>query len=275
MPTKASDVDPVALTLAPLDPARDTMLALFAAACNFELGPAWAVAIAGTPLVGTSVVQDTWPGPLTPEVVLQRKCGFPCLFLSRDGQGKYDDFSLARKELTQTWGLHYILSPIDIGDARKLQDILVRIGATVMATIERKGHPAYQNGDAVLWDTELATLNIMTATAGQARFADTDKTSPLYHSLSMELISTEIVEPLQGTAADWKGTGYSISAGNADGMVQPFVQFDSESYAPQLAPWESASIPFAPPNAPGAVQVDNASGAVQVDTGTGDIQVGL
>jgi hypothetical protein len=271
MPTKATDVDPTILTLAPLDPARDTMLALFAAACNFELGPAWAVANAGTPLAGQSVVQDTWPGQPSAEVVRQRAGSFPMLFLSRDS-GKYDDFSLARKQLTQTWGLHYIMSPIDVGDTRKLQDILVRVGATIMATIERKGHPAYQNGDAVLWSVYLATLNITSAVVGQAKFADGAKDAPLYHSLSMELVSTEIVEPLQGTAAPWLGTGYSVSTGNADGMIQPFVQFDSEAYAPQLAPWAVDSIP---PATQGNIQVDTGTGNIQVDPSTGTIQVGL
>lgn len=266
MPTKASDVDPVALTLAPLDPARDTMLALFAAACNAELGPAWTVAAAGTPLAGKNVVQDTWPGPPTPEVVKQRKGSFPMLFLSRDGAGKYDDFSLVLKQLTQTWGLHYIISPVDIGDFRKLGDILTRVGTTILATIERKGHPAYQSGSAVLFSAGLATLNLTTVQAGQARFAEGADGSPLYHALSMELVSTEIAGSIPGTATDWRGTGYSVSTGNADGMIQPFTQFDSETYKPPIGQWSSAKTD------PGNVQVSDTD-EVQVNTLSDDVQI--
>src|SRR5260221_1422066 len=236
MPTKASDVG-AELTLAPLDPARDAMLALFAAACNAELGLAWAAVAAGTPLAGKSIVEDTWPGAPSPELVLQRRCDFPCLFLSRDGKGEYSDHSLALKQLKQTWGLHYIISPVDIGDFRKLGDILVRVGATIMATIERKGHPSYLSGAAVLYSAGLAVLNLSSVQAGQARFADGDKSAPLYHSLSCELESVEIAGSIPGTATDWRGTGYSISTGNADGLIQPMMQFDSETPLTMLQPW--------------------------------------
>lgn len=242
VPTKASDVDDTALTLAPLDPARDTLLALLAAAINFELGPAWAkAAAAGTPLTGKQPVSDTWPGPPSPEVLLQRAGSFPMLFLSRDGDGTYEDFSLVKKQLRQMWELHYVLSPLTIGDTRKLQDILVRIGAVVLGTIERKGHPAYQGGAPVLYTSGFATLNIGRTRRGQARFVTGDN-APTYWMFSADIESTEIWAPLDGTSADWLGTGFSVGTGNADGMIQPFTQFDSESYKPPLQPWDAGSF---------------------------------
>lgn len=229
LPTKATDVDPTALTLAPLDPPRDVMLAMFAAAINFELGAAWAVAAAAVTSLPATPVADTWPGEPTPEIVLQRKCDFPCLFLSRSGLGTYSDYSLARKKLTQRWGLHYIISPVDAGDYRKIGDILVRVGAVILHTIERKGHPAYSSTGNILATTGLSILNLMAVQAGQARFAGTGDNAPLYHSLSCELESVEIANWVDGTAAPFNGAGFSFGTGDVGGVIPDFVQADTEA----------------------------------------------
>lgn len=231
LPTKAGDVDPAALTLAQLDPARDAMLALFAAAINAELGPAWATVVAAVPsLTGTNPVADTWPGEPSPEIVTQRKCSFPCLFLARTGVGKFNDYSLARKQLTQEWGLHYIVSPVDVGDLRKVGDILIRVGATVMHCIERGGHPSYLGGSKVLGTVGLSILNLTKIQAGQAKFASGDGAAPMYHSLSCELESVEIANWVPGTAAPFNGAGLSLGTGNADGLIDGLTTADTEAY---------------------------------------------
>lgn len=242
MPTKASDVSDFDLTLAPLDPARDTLLALLAAAINLELGPAWAIVAAVVPgYVGKQPVQDTWPGPPSAEILLQRKADFPILFVSRDGDGTYDDFSLQRRKLTQAWELHYVLSPLTVGDTRKLQDVLTRVGTVINATIERGGHPAYQGGAKVLFSAGFATMAVGRTRRGQARFVQGDN-APTYWMFSADIESTEIQAPLDGVATDWRGVGWSVGTGNADGMIQPFVQFDSESYQPTMEMWAVESL---------------------------------
>lgn len=228
LPTVSGDVDAAALTLAPLDPARDMMLAVFAAAINAELGPAWAVVAPAIPSLTALPVADTWPGEPSPEIVLQRKCAFPCLFLARSGVGTYSDFSVSQKKLTQRWGLHYIISPIDVGDLRKIGDILVRVGAVVMHTIERGGHPSYSSGSKVLATVGLRSLNLLTVQSGQARFA-ASADGPLYHSLSCELESEEVARYVDGTAAPFLGVSFSLGTGNADGVLSESLQFDTET----------------------------------------------
>lgn len=232
LPTKSSDVDSTDLTLAPLDPARDLMLALFSAALIAELGPAWNVVAAAVPsLVGVPVVADTWPGEPSTEIVLQRKCKFPCLFLSRSGPGTFSYVTLARKQKSQKWGLHYIISPVDVGDLRKVGDILTRASATILHTIERGGHPAYQSGAKALSTVGLDALEIDNDQAGQARFA-ADPASPLYHSLSCELTSLESTDWVPGTAPDFNGASYTLGTGDQSGILPETVTFDTNNTVP-------------------------------------------
>src|SRR5690348_2629468 len=79
-------------TLAPLDKARDGMLALFTTALNAELAGAWDKVVALVPsLAGSSPVADAVPFAPTPELMLQRKAGFPMLALARDGEADIDE----------------------------------------------------------------------------------------------------------------------------------------------------------------------------------------
>lgn len=237
MPATAADIDDALLTLAPLDPARDTLLELFEAAINFELGAAWAKVVAVVPqLSGKLPVNDTVPGPPSAELMLQRKADFPLLFVSRDGDGVYEQHSLALRQLRQTWEVHYALLPVEAGEMRKIQDVLTRVGDVIDATIERGGHPAYRGGSQVLYSAGFAAIDLKKVRKGQARFA-TDQHSPTYVMLSGEIESTEVRVPLDGTATDWRSTGYSVSTGNADGLIQPFMQAESEQYRPPVSPW--------------------------------------
>lgn len=229
LPAKATDVDDTALTLAPLDPARDALLGCFRDAINFELGAAWTKVIANvTSLSGTNPVADIWPGTPSPSIVLQRVTRFPCLFLSRDGVGKINDYSLARRQLTQTWGLHYIVSPVDVGDERKIQDVLVRVGGVLLATIERGGHSAFASGGVNAFRVVgLNTLFLRTIQAGQARFASGDENAPSYHALSAELETTEIMRYVDGVGTPFTGSSFELGTGNSEGIIPTLVEAQS------------------------------------------------
>ncbi len=230
MPSKAADVSATELTLASLDPARDVLLACLAAAINFELGPAWTtVTNAIGSLIGSQPVVDTWPGSPTPEVVLQRKTAFPCLFLCRDGLATYDDFTLSRRRRTQHWGLHYIMAPVSIGERRKIDDALTYVGDVVMATIERGGHPAYTGGPRALASVGFSTLKITSTQMGQAKFAEGEAAAPTYNAISCVLESTEIMKPVPGTAAPFNGTSFGLGTGDASGVIPAFVNVDTEA----------------------------------------------
>lgn len=228
LPSKASDVA-ADQSLAPLDPARDVLLACLAAAIVFELGPAWDVVTSGIDsLAGVSPVADTWPGSPTPDVVLQRKTAFPCLFLARDGLATYDDFTLARRRRTQIWGLHYIMSPVTIGDRRRIDDALKFIGDVAQATIERGGHEAYSGGSRALAEIGFSTLRLVSTQSGQARFAEGETAAPIYNALSCILESTEIMRPVPGTAAPFNGASFALGTGDGSGVIAGLVNSDTE-----------------------------------------------
>jgi hypothetical protein len=153
------------------------------------------------------------------------------LFLARSGVGKINDYSLARKQLTQKWGLHYIIAPVEVGDVRKIGDVLVRVGGVILATIERGGHPAYLSGSKVLGTVGLSILNLETIQAGQAKFAAStpDVQAPTYHALSCELESVEIASWVPGTATPYGGMSLSLGTGNQDGVIDALLNVDSEA----------------------------------------------
>lgn len=214
-------------TLAPLDPVRDTLLELFKAAINDEFEAVWDTVVDGVDtLTDTDPVESTWPGMPSPELMQQRKCDFPALFLYRDGEAEFEDYSLAQTRRTQTWGLDYILSPLGADDFRRAGDILFGVSQLVALVIQEKGHPAYQSGASVTTGVGLSSLEVTRARLGQARFGDAD--GPTYLSLSMTLRTTELSGFLDDVDADFTGFDLQIGTGNGDGIIMPLVYVDSD-----------------------------------------------
>lgn len=238
-PLNAGDFDG---TLTPLDPVRDTLLALFAAAINEEFngedaGEPWAAVVAGVdPLVDTEPVQSTWPGPPTLELMQQRKTAFPALFLYRDGRAEFEEYSLAQTKRTQPWTLDYILAPLAADDFRRASDILFGVSQILPLVVEEKGHPAYQGGASVTTGIGLSTLEVTGAQWGQAKFGNED--GPTYLSLTMTLRTTELSGFLDDVDADFSGFDLTIGTGNADGIISPLVYVDSsqELQSPAITP---------------------------------------
>jgi hypothetical protein len=130
-------------TLASLDPAQDILLELFKAAINEDLGPAWDDASTGTTLEGRCPVETIEPFEPTLEFMQQVKVTFPALFVFPMGEPTGREFSLNLSEMTQQWGVDYILGPFKIEDVRKLGGAL-RVVQKIISEICRVGsHPAY------------------------------------------------------------------------------------------------------------------------------------
>lgn len=215
-------------TLAPLDKARDGMLALFASALNDELSGGWDKVAALVPsLAGTQPVADTFPGAPSPEYLAQRKFGFPCLFLSRDGQADIDEFTLWEERFVQTWGLHYILNPLDVGNIRKLGDVLVRVATVCMQVVRNMRHLSYMSGAYPMPGWGISMWRIRNVNAGQAKFAGTDN-PPTYAAMSMVLETTELTGWNDELFPTFTGFAMSLGTGTSEGLISPIVQADSE-----------------------------------------------
>src|ERR1041384_2358392 len=100
-------------TLAPLDPARSRMMALFSTAINYELAEVWAKVTSTLgprhPLFGTSPVQDRLELRPTLSVMQQRKPAFPLLCLHRTGRAEWESYTFEIDRRVQDWALLYIL----------------------------------------------------------------------------------------------------------------------------------------------------------------------
>lgn len=136
--------------LGALDPARDILLDLFAAAITSELEPVWSAAVSDCDiLVETSPVTQKLPAVPTPEALGQMKTGWPLLCVSRATQAaQFADMTLEVRGVTQRWDVDYILCPLALGNLLRIQDVLQAVGKAVDLTIEQGGHRAYRTQQA-------------------------------------------------------------------------------------------------------------------------------
>lgn len=188
-----------AADLADLDPARDILLELFAAAIIAELTPRWTAVTAGiTGLAGTSPVQTKLPAMPEPEALQQVGTEFPLLTVARSkAPVAVDDFTLDRGRETRRWDVDYILGPLSLGNSLAIGEALVVVARVLHLTMRDCGHRAYaQQGDY--------PKNVLAAGAGCCNFSSSRVVDyefgvaqlvgngPKYHAVSMTLETTEL-----------------------------------------------------------------------------------
>lgn len=222
--------------LTSLDPARDILLELFAAALGAELLPRWAAAIVGTPLAGQAVVAAKFP--LFPDAVFLNQVAteWPLLAVYRsDDPEVFDEHTLWEQRVTCKWGADYCLGPLDVGNSAKLTDVLRAVPRILENVIREGGHRAYatqNNVNSVFTKQVLgqgdgccgfSTIRIVQAISGSAAFA---QGGPKYHCASVVLETTELSTRAPGTAPPYQGTKLTISTGDASGLA-PIVIADT------------------------------------------------
>jgi hypothetical protein len=183
----------VAASSAIVDKIQEVLLSLFSAAITSELSDAFEMASSGTELASKPVVADAWPGLLTPAVMKQRKAAFPLLAVGWMGSAEWAEHTLGIDKVTRKWAVDYVLGPLDVGSAQRLENILHKVGALLQLTCRNRGHKSFRDG-AVLWgsDTEepISTIWWDSHEAGQAAFS-TDAGDTIYYALSGRITTTE------------------------------------------------------------------------------------
>jgi hypothetical protein len=223
------------LTLTSLDPGRDILLALFAAAINSELGAAWTAVVdslgASHRLNGTNPVQSTLPAEPTAAILQQVKKGFPILALHRSGTRTFSDYTLERDLKTQPWTLHYILGPLDVIDHRKVADIGVAVDATLALVIRQRRHRAYQDGALQFFDDTCAFASIaLNSSEGPAAGQYGDKDSPLYLAMEMALTTTELSGYVAGSEESaLEAVDLHLHLGSDEGILPDAVLWSSDA----------------------------------------------
>lgn len=131
-------------SLVSLDPARDIILDLFAAAINSELEPVWSRAVAGTPLETKNPVQLKLPALPSEEAMGQMKADFPMLAVGRSVKPMtVEPWSLDQDQLKTLWDVDYVLCPLSLTNEMRVRDVLQAVGKTLTSTVRRGGHKAY------------------------------------------------------------------------------------------------------------------------------------
>lgn len=209
-------------SLSSLDPARDRMLAWFAAAINAEFSSAWTEATNALPgnhqLIGTSPVQDTLPLATTnlKKALAQRKSGWPLLVLHRVGEAAYgESFTLEEDTRKQSWHLHWILAPLDLEGERRICDLGQAIGAMLKASIRRFGHPAYESGANQIEAAGLGSLELETHLGPGAVGFDDDEDDSIYTSTVFVLNTTEYTSDITDHMQPFAGFDVSLDVGGA------------------------------------------------------------
>lgn len=227
-------------TLASLDPARDLLLDLLAAALNAELGPRWTAASADTPLAGTLPVAATLPHEPTLDTVREAREQLPLLCAFRSGEATFSQHTLWQRKLQQDWEIDYILGPLTTGDERKMADLLIAAAKVIELTIEQGGHRAYATdrpGEASAQHslvlgagvglTGFSALTVRSAQAGAAAFS---ADAPRYWALTIKMTGVELDRTLDGDSAPLDGATVTVRSGGADGTVDLAVSDTAQPY---------------------------------------------
>lgn len=241
LPVAATDVTD---TLAPLDPARDTLARLFEAAINAELGPAWGTVTASLPAThvlvkdGTNPVNDVLLLEPSPSVMQQRKTAFPLLCVHRTGSPRFEQRSVAGQveALIQPWDVHYILGPLSADDLRRFGDACIAVAKILRLVIRKRGHPAYQSGALQFFPGsfdvgQVGTLGAVQMTGydgpGQAQYVAGPE-APTYWSIIMHLETSEYTTEDPETFGNYEAADIAIAAGDADELLPNMVQMQTD-----------------------------------------------
>jgi hypothetical protein len=218
-----SDTDET--TAASLEPGRDILLALLAAALNDELAARWTDAAASSSLAGTTPVADTLADEPDPHILQTTEQSFPLLAVYWTGEGSWEELDLSQGQLTRTFAVDYILGPLTAGDRRKMLDFLAAALKVMLLVIDRGGHRAYATTPGHATQPKLVlgpgagTANWSKCTVapnsirrGPAKFSDQET---LYWAVSLDVLATEIESPTDGDprSNDYEGVNASLGTG--------------------------------------------------------------
>lgn len=226
--------DDVTDSFAPLDPARDRLLALFKAAINSEFSAAWTKVTAtlenGHKLIGTSPVEDTLPLPPNGSAMTERKPGFPLLAFHRQGEPRVEQYRLAEFQRSQDWHLHYVMPPLDTAGQRKIGDIFLGVATLVGLVIRNRGHAAYDSGALQFFEGKgsLSSVELINTQGPAPAVFSGDESGATHLAMLMTLRTTEVTSDDMDAFVSLTGFSDTIDSGDGTGLVPALVEFNSD-----------------------------------------------
>lgn len=215
-PFSSSDLNPSEGAIT--DAVQETFLALFKAAINDELGDVFQIASIGTTLAGQPPVADIWAGPLTPQVMKQRKATFPILAVYRTGTANWTERTLDVLQLTQQWGIDYVMGPLGTAEIERVGRICHKIAILLQLVLWQRGHKSYQGGALQFGDVSNVTMAwVESHELGQAKFVNDDG-SVIYYGLSAKMTTLEVDSDLN-PYPPLTGATFTLGMGSPDGVL--------------------------------------------------------
>jgi hypothetical protein len=221
-----------------VDQAKDTMLALFSAAIKYELGWTVGATIAGspwhtvrgdTPFATLDAVADTFGMPAYQQIIQERQQELPCLYLGRSGEPTFEEFLIDRYRLTQDWILSYVLGPLDVAKAKRLNALHTKIVPSLIALVCNEGcHPAYDDGLPQFGEgTGLLRDIVVTGWSTDPIPVGGGDNAPLWYGCTATLRTEEESDVLPGDSTEFDGAStWEIGVGNqSDGILPAIVNF--------------------------------------------------
>jgi hypothetical protein len=237
-------------TSSSLDPARDIILELLAAALKDELGQRWQTVVSAAQCVlhNTTPVESQCPLEPDEQLLQSTEVIFPALFVYRDERGKWESND-GDGVLGWPFRIDYVLGPLTAGDRRKLQDFLTAAVKVMILTIERGGHLAYAAQPGHLSQPKLVLGYGGSAGLTGIKIADVmwgasgfSKDSAKYWSASLTVQCQEEAElgnsDPRDVAYDGVDGSLGTGTGNTDddpdgetGLIDPLVEAETDLIA--------------------------------------------
>ncbi len=209
-------------TLTPLDPARTRLAALFKAALNYELGGVWKkLTGSATPLSDTLPVMSVFEMDPNTHNMKQVGLKYPVLCLHRVGEQTWSDYTMQVSKCDQDWNLHYILPNLDIGEMRRIADVLRIIPEIIRRVIRARGHISFEDGELQFEKCGLGSVHITKSEFGQAKFGGQVE-SPEWPAVTVTIHTVEYGTDDEDEYPLLAGIDWNIGVGDSTG-IQPNI----------------------------------------------------
>jgi len=193
LPLAATDIDDTALVFR--DSAQLLLLDLLGSAVNYELADAWTKVCAALPAdsllaASTLPVAEGWTLYPSKEHLTSIRTGWPLLAVTRKEAATAEFFTVDTRIIRQKWEVSWILGPLGVAEAAKLQGALPYFYSIVERVLAKKGHAAYQSGALALAE-ETSPFLAIEASGFAAGFAQVDQDGPQLLATTVELSTIE------------------------------------------------------------------------------------
>lgn len=222
-PLNATDFDG---SFVPLDPVRSRMVALFASAINAELGSTWdKLSGSITPLINTTPVSSTFELDPQTHLLKQVNLKYPILCLHRVSEQTWSQYTMQVDKCEQDWHLHYILPNLDIGDTRRVFDVLRIVPEIVRRVIRARGHQSFENGALQFYSDKggLGSIYMLKAEWGQARFGG-EVESPVWLAATITLHTVEYGTDSEEEFGELEAIDWNIGVGDSTGIIPNVIE---------------------------------------------------